>query len=104
MPPAARGLFSRKRETCPLDPRKSFCLTKSFVGGPGGRFFKRAPLAAGGIFFKLIPAGIYDTIFSHETASDFFKKIYFIPVFSGSGHVFNSLCPTGRTGGFVPNR
>jgi hypothetical protein len=49
MPPAARGLFSRKRETCPLDPRKSFLLlNKSFVGGPGGRFFKRAPLAAGG--------------------------------------------------------
>jgi hypothetical protein len=27
-------------------------LNKSFTGGPGGRFFKRAPLAAGGTFIQ----------------------------------------------------
>jgi ABC-2 type transport system ATP-binding protein len=40
------------RENRPLDPRKSFCLNRSFSGGPGGRFFKKAPLAAGGIEIK----------------------------------------------------
>jgi formylglycine-generating enzyme required for sulfatase activity len=29
-------------------------LTKSFCGGPGGSFFKKRPLAAGGIFFYVI--------------------------------------------------
>jgi hypothetical protein len=32
-------------------PRKNFLLNRSFSGGPGGRLFKKAPLAAGGILF-----------------------------------------------------
>ncbi len=46
MPPAARGSFYKNR---PWTPQKFF-INKSFSGGPGGRFFKKAPLAAGGIF------------------------------------------------------
>jgi len=45
MPPAAKGRL-------PLEPhltlRVFFSQAKSFSGGPGGRFFKKAPLAAGG--------------------------------------------------------
>jgi hypothetical protein len=43
------------RENCPPNPpAKAFdkilekLLIESFSGGPGGRFFKKAPLAAGG--------------------------------------------------------
>ncbi len=47
------------RENRPLDPCKSFCLIKSFSGGPGGRFFKKAPLVAEGKITK-----------NHQDASD----------------------------------
>ncbi len=55
MPPAARGLFSRKPPPGP--PQKLFIIKQKFFGGSRGArlaFFKKAPLAAGGIGKKAI--------------------------------------------------
>jgi hypothetical protein len=52
MPPAARGAFLKSRPPGP--PEKLLFNNKKFLRGSaynGGSFFKKRPLAAGGIFY-----------------------------------------------------
>jgi hypothetical protein len=53
-------LEKEKRERSGLRGGEKFSplLTKSFLGGQGGRFFKKAPLAAGGKIICYCQIGI----------------------------------------------